>query len=485
MTGPGRYGVVALVAGVALLWGVGARAQAPSTLLPMEPLWTTPTVLSAAPAAPPVYDAGHIFVALRDGHVTAVNVADGDVVWEVVHPDPVVGELAVGGALLYVASRDKLQGLETATGQTRWSIPIEAPLSAPLVWNNGWLIAALDTQILLALRAETGETIWRRSMGGGIHVTPSLAGKRMYVSLDNGGVVALSHMTGAVVWEQRLDGAPNQILPLDDLFVGATDNHFYRLSRLDGSIKWSVRTGGDIVGLPAVDETRVYFSSLDNMLYALNRRSGVQQWREPLAARPTAGPSHAGDLLVLGGMSQYIRFFDPVTGVSFGRIPAPSELAFPPLSLSTMANGPLLVTVTGDGQLRALRRAVGPVLLDLAVTAILGEGADDLNDDATPATATAIAEDGEAGVVPARPPSVGGEYAIEVAAFSNGASATGLVDRLLEQGYPAYVITPRPAEESVLYRVRIGHYPDRPAAEAIGRQVEDEQALDWFVVALP
>ena len=489
MTGPGRYGVVALVAGVALLWGVGARAQAkpaPSTLLPMEPLWTAPTVLSAAPAAPPVYDAGHIFVALRDGHVTAVNVADGDVVWEVVHPDPVVGELAVGGALLYVASRDKLQGLETATGQTRWSIPIEAPLSAPLVWNNGWLIAALDTQILLALRAETGETIWRRSMGGGIHVTPSLAGKRMYVSLDNGGVVALSHMTGAVVWEQRLDGAPNQILPLDDLFVGATDNHFYRLSRLDGSIKWSVRTGGDIVGLPAVDETRVYFSSLDNMLYALNRRSGVQQWREPLAARPTAGPSHAGDLLVLGGMSQYIRFFDPVTGVSFGRIPAPSELAFPPLSFWTVANGSLLVTVTGDGQLRALRRAVGPVLLDLAVTAILGEGADDLNDEATPARATAIAEDDEAGVVPARPPAVGGEYAIQVAAFSNGASATGLVDRLLEQGYPAYVIfTLRPAEESVLYHVRIGNYPDRPAAEAIGRQVEDEQALDWFVVALP
>ena len=501
MTGPGRCGVVALVAGVALLCGFGARAQvkpAPSTLLPMEPLWTTPTVLSAAPAAPPVYDAGHIFVALRDGHVTAVNVADGDVVWEVVHPDPVVGELAVGGALLYVASRDKLQGLETATGQTRWSIPIEAPLSAPLVWNNGWLIAALDTQILLALRAETGETIWRRSMGGGIHVTPSLAGKRMYVSLDNGGVVALSHMTGAVVWEHRLDGAPNQILPLDDLFVGATDNHFYRLSRLDGSIKWSVRTGGDIVGLPAVDETRVYFSSLDNMLYALNRRSGVQQWREPLAARPTAGPSHAGDLLVLGGMSQYIRFFDPVTGVSFGRIPAPSELALPPLSFWTVANRPLLVTVTGDGQLRVLRRAVGPrffrvapvwrtgVLLDLAVTANLGEGADDLNDDATPATATAIAEDDEAGVVAARPPSVGGEYAIQVAAFSNGASATGLVDRLLEQGYPAYVIfTLRPAEESVLYHVRIGHYPDRPAAEAIGRQVEDEQALDWFVVTLP
>ena len=484
MTGPGRHGVVAVVAGVALLWAVGARAQAkqaPSTLLPMEPRWTT--VLTAAPAAPPVHDERHIFVALRDGHLTAVNLADGNVVWEVVHP--VVGELAVGEELLYVASRDELQGLETATGRARWSIPLEAPLSAPLVWNAGWLIAALETQTLLALRAETGETIWRQHMGGGIHVTPSLAGDRMYVSLDGGGVLALSIMTGAAVWEQRLDGTPNQILPLDDLFVGATDNHFYRLSRLDGSIKWRSRTGGDIVGLPAVDETRVYFSSLDNMLYALNRKSGVQQWRQPLAARPTAGPSHTGDLLVLGGMSQHLRFFDPVTGASFGRIPAPSELAFPPLSLSTAADGPLLVTVTGDGQLRVLRRALGPVLLDLAVTAILGEGADDLDDDAAPATATLIAEDGEAGVVPAWRPSVGGEYAVQVAAFSNGASAIGLVDRLLEQGYPAYVITPRPGEESVLYRVRIGDYPDQPAAEAIGRQVEDEQALGWYVVALP
>ena len=484
MTGPGRYGVIAVAAGVALLWGVGARAQptpAPSTLLPMEPRWTT--LLSDAPAAAPVNDAGYIFVPLRDGHVTAVSVADGEVVWEVEHP--VVGELAAGGALVYVASLDELQGLEAATGGARWSFPLEAPLSAPLVWNSGWLIAALETEILLALRAETGETIWRRSMDGGIHVTPSLAGDRMYVSLDSGRVVALSLMTGDVLWEQRLEGAPTEILPLDDLFVGATDNYFYRLSRLDGSIEWRVRTGGDIVGLPTVDETRVYFTSRDNMLYALNRKSGVQQWREPLAARPIAGPSHTDDLLVIGGLSQDLRFYDPITGDSYGRITAPSELAFPPLSLSTTADGPLLVTVTGDGQIRLLRRALGPALIDLAVTAILGEGADEPNDAAAPAAATAIPEDAEAGATPARRPSIGGEYAIQVAAFLNGASATGLADRLIEQGYPAYVITPRPGEESELYRVRIGDYPNRPAAEAIGRQVEDEQALDWYVVPLP
>ena len=487
MTYSRRRRVIACVAGVALLWAGGALAQptpGPSTLLPMEPLWTT--ALPASPAAAPVHEAGRVFVALRDGHVTAVNLADGDVAWQIVQQ--VVGQPAVGGELLYVPSRDELHGLETATGRVRWSIPLEAPLSAPLVWNGGWLIAALDTQMLLALRAENGETIWRQTMGGAIHVAPSLAADRMYVSLDSGGVVALSLMTGTVVWERRLEGTPNQILPLDDLFVGGTDNHFYRLSRHDGSIKWRWRTGGDIVGLPAVDENRVYFSSRDNMLWALNRSNGVQQWHQPLMARPTAGPTLAGGLLMVGGVSQDVSFFDPVKGVSYGRITAPSELAFPPVSLSTAADGRLLVTVTGDGQIRALRRATGPVRLDLAVTTILVKDTDAIDDDATPASATATASDpeyGEDGVAPAQRSSVGGEYAIQVAALSNGASATGLVERLLEQGYPAYVIAPRPGEEPALYRVRIGDYPDRTEAEATGRQVEDEAELDWYVVTLP
>ena len=40
----------------------------------------------------------------------------------------------------------------------------------------------------------------------------------------------------------------------------------------------------------------------------------------------------------------------------------------------------MLITLTGDGQLRALRRATGPVRLDLAVTASLSQDADDIRD---------------------------------------------------------------------------------------------------------
>ncbi|MDP6582089.1 MAG: PQQ-binding-like beta-propeller repeat protein [Vicinamibacterales bacterium] len=495
ITGAIRCGIVALVGSLTLLAAGGAWAQerrAPSRLLPLETLWTTP--LPAPPSAAPVDEADHVFVPLRDGQVAAVNVADGEVVWQMPHGE--VGQPAVGDALLFVATSDELRALDTATGLTRWSFPLEAPLSAPLVWNSGWLVAALDTQTLLALRAATGETIWRRDMNGGIHVTPSLAGNRMYVSLDNGGIVALALMSGDPLWEQRLNGAPAEILPLDDLFVGAADNHFYCLSELDGTIKWRMRTGGDVVGLPAVDEKRVYFTSLDNMLRALNRTNGVQQWRQTLTARPTAGPSQVGDLLVLGGLSQDLRFFDPVDGVSYGNISAPSELAFPPTSISTPADGPLLITVTGDGRLRALRRATAPEQLDLAAltlpTAMTDTDIDDANpvgggttDTTTATPAVPAAVDTQTGALPTERQTVGGEYAIQVAALSNGATASALLGRLVEQGYAAYVVEPRPGEEPALYRVRIGDFPNRPAAEAIGRQVEDDQDVEWFVVSLP
>ena len=370
------------IAGTALLGAVAASSQTstndrerrpPSSLLPLEERWTVP--LPGAPSAAPVATADRIFVPLRDGHVVAVSLVDGTEVWQI--EQPVVGQPTVGGDLLYLASHAELRGLDTGTGGFRWSVPLESALSAPLVWNAGWLIVALEANSLLALRAESGETLWRQNFDGGIRVTPALAGDRIYVSLDTGWVVALALLTGETVWAQRLEGAPQEILPLDDLFVGATDNYFYRLSVADGSIVWRWRAGGDVVGRPAVDQKHVYFSSLDNMLWALNRTNGVQQWRQSLASRPTAGPRHVKDLLMQSVRSDQLSFFGPIDGTLYGRTPAPSELAFAPLSRTDPAgDGRLVVMVSGDGQLRAFGPATGPLRLDPALTTVLEKNFD-------------------------------------------------------------------------------------------------------------
>lgn len=385
-----RHRLLALLVGLVVSGCVVAGAapeRKPSTLLPVELLWTAR--LTAAPAASPVQESGRLFVALRSGRIAAINLADGKLDWEVSFltneelPWVVEGQPAVGDGILYVAGPGELSGLDAVTGRLRWSVSLDAPLSAPLVWRDGWLIASLDGGTLVVFRAATGETIWRRELASGIDVAPALAGDQMYVSLRDGGLSALSLLTGDLAWEQHFNGALQEVLPLDDLFVGSTDNYFYRLSRLDGSIKWRWRTGGDVVGRAVVDTQRVYFCSRDNVVWGLDRASGVQKWKQPLEVRPTGGPVYVKDLLVFGGLSEEIRFLDPTDGMSYGRIPVPNELAYPPLHLPAAVGEPSLVFITGDGELRALGTASAPPMLDPVSALLLVESAINIDAKAT------------------------------------------------------------------------------------------------------
>ena len=507
-----RCGSVALLLGVlALPAGAGQSTHPPSALLPLETWWDG--ALPGAPAWAPVEAVGRLFAALRDGRVVAVNLADGEILWTV--DQVVVSQPAVGEGLLFVAAEGQLLALDILNGDHVWSVPLPGSLSAPLVWNRHWLIATLEVGELLALRGDDGATVWRRSLGAAVEVPPSLAGDRLYVSVTDGRVTALRLLDGTTLWERQLDGAPQQVLPLDELFVGAADNNFYRLSRVDGAEQWRWSTGGDIVGAPAVDEDRVFFSSLDNVIWALDRGSGVQRWRQPLSARPTAGPSYVGDLLVFGGLSQETTFHDPSDGTLYGRVRVPTDLAFPPMHL-TDPRDPTLVFVTGDGRLQALGPPTVPRLLDPGTTAILGKAPatkDPTADGDEPGAAEAaeaalsvnealaalspppplVAEPADlltsapASAVGVPPVSTGGagEFAIQVGVFGSEAEATAMSNRLAAADYPVYVVVPLPVDAEQVYRVRIGDFPDRASANTVGARVTRDQALDWDLVALP
>ena len=337
----------------------------PSTWLPVAPRWTAN--LPAPAAAPPVASGDRLFAALFDGRVTAISLVDGSELWQVERT--VVGEPAAGADLLHASTPEGLLALDAATGEVRWEARLGAPVSAPLLWTAGWLIAGLESRELLALNAASGGTVWRRTLGGAVSARPTIAGDRLYVPLDSGHVTVLELLTGAPIWERRLGGAPQEILVAGDLFVGASDNAFYRLSRRDGALRWRWRTGGDVVGLPAVDEDHVYFSSLDNTLWALARSHGGQRWRELLPARPTAGPRLAEDLVMQGGLSQELLLRGPADGVVYHRLQASAELAYAPLAVADpLGDGLIVVLVTEAGELQAVGRASEPVRLDPAAT---------------------------------------------------------------------------------------------------------------------
>ena len=454
------------------------QPERPPSIFPLEQMWSVDLV---APATWPAYDATHAYVALRDGHLVAISLATGQVRWTVDQPTqlpPTAGDRSV-----FVASGELIHALDTGSGVTRWRMNLDSGISAPLLWDTGWLIAALENGDLLALRGSDGLEIWRSQLASRVRVTPSIAGQRVFVPLEDDRVVALDLNSGEPVWEQKLGGSPARVLALDDLFVGSTDNFFYCLSQKDGSVKWRWRTGADIIGLAVVDEDRVYFLSLDNVLRALDRDTGVQRWTHPVPTRAVTGPRPAGSALLVSGVSPEIRSYRLIDGKPAGIYRAPAELAAPAHVVGHPSpEGPHLVILTGEGQLVGLRRGLGPPLaaLDDHPGQLVLEGPPLVPLTSLPGTRLAV------------PPAPGmsrsaraGEFTVQVAALQNRGRASALTQELSSHGYPAYILAQEPDAATALYRVRIGRYRDRATADQLARRLQQEEQLETSVVQVP
>ncbi len=494
--------------------------RGPSPIFPLGVAWSTD--LGDGPNHEAAYEPTRAYVPLRDGTLVAVDIQSGDILWSVAQPmdhPPVVGD-----GLVIIARDRHVIGLRAGDALELWTVDTGSPVSAPLLWTNGWLVMGLADGDVVAVRGFDGNELWRRSLGGTLRVRPAIAGGRLYVPIEEGRIAVLELADGSSVWEQALGGSPRNLLPLDALFVGSTDNFFYRLSLDDGIVEWQWRTGGDVIGAPSVDADRVYFFSLDNFLWALDRKSGVQQWRHPLAGRPIAGPSWVGDLLVVAGLSPEFRVVDAASGRDEGRYQVDAELGAQPYAIPGLtASGTRMIVITGDGRVIGLAPGIGPALLTLAfppapllpqpallalADPLFHAGLVGLAPGIGPALLTlafppapllpqpallALADTLVVDVPPSTwvPPVVttisttqAGGYSVQLGTFADPAGAATLVERLLDAGFDAYVVGPRDDEPMGLYDVRVGRALARLAAERLADRLARELQREAFVIEL-
>jgi outer membrane protein assembly factor BamB len=316
------------------------------SLFPTTPVWTL--ALNNQLTAAPEYDESRVYFAIDGDRVVAYEILSGARSW-LVSARPEMA-LVAGDGLLFLVEADVLTALNATTGAIAWQLPMAEKLAVRPVWDNGWLVLATQAGELLAFRAADGYLVWRHDLKSPAHALPALAADRVYVPTTDNRIVALRIDTGEPLWERRLGGSPNEILGLEErLYVGAEDNFFYCLKAKDGGVAWRWRTGGDVVGQPLADEDRVYFVALDNVLRALDVKSGVQHWMRPLALRPAWGATKAGSTLIVGGLTASLPAFDLKDGKPAGELTAGAEVAAPPHALEDpRTRVPMVVMVTHD-----------------------------------------------------------------------------------------------------------------------------------------
>jgi len=318
----------------------------PSSLFPSANVWTL--ALNNQFTGPAAYDDTHAYFSIEGDRIVAYEIVPGTQTW-IASARPQMEPVA-GGGLLFIVEPDALTALNAADGAIAWQLPFAEKLSVRPVWDNGWLILSTEPGEILAFRAADGFLVWRRDLKSRAHGLPALAADRVYVPTTDNRVVALRVDTGEVVWERRLGGSPNEILALEErIYSGAKDNFFYCLMAKDGRVDWRWRTGGDAIGVPIADEDRVYFVALDNVLRALDLKSGVQHWMRPLTLRPAWGPVRTGATVVVAGLTASVLSFDLKDGKPAGDLTADGNMAARPHGLEDQATRrPMLLMVTHD-----------------------------------------------------------------------------------------------------------------------------------------
>ncbi len=341
-------------------------------LLPGEVAWLVP--LPSAPAAGGAMDSAHVYIPLLNlpaaegtgvatttsTSITALARQTGAVRWTV--PFETAVPPTVDNGRVFVAADTEIHALDAATGSSLWKTAIPGRVRTSMRVQANVLLALTEPDQLIAVRLDTHEIAWRVAVGPG-RVLMNADERAAYVTTADSRIVCVSLATGAIAWERKLDGTLGEpALGKERVLIGSTTNWLWALDPRSGDEEWVWRRrifGGDIVGT-AVDGDVVYVVSLDNNLRALNRGNGSQQWNSEMPTRPLFPPRAFFGTVVVAGLSSTVSTFLAKSGMAVSTWapppPGDAELQGPPLIDEHLQPfGVAMVVILRDGRVVGVR----------------------------------------------------------------------------------------------------------------------------------
>jgi len=324
----------------------------PAPLLPAEEAWNV--ILPSPASAAGTFDADRVYIPLQSGQLTALNRETGATAWSVELTSswtPMIG----GDGALFAANTRELIALRAATGDPLWRVTLDADLMVAPALQGNTVVVLLKPDQLRALRLSDGSEAWRRTIPVP-SPSPAMAVDSSGVVVASGDRVSRIASDGQLEWERELEGVlSTPALSGDRVFVGSTDNYLYALETSTGRVVWRYGTGGDVVGAVA-DDRFVYFAALDNLLRALRRGSGNQVWKRDLSTRTTAPPSTFGGVVVVSGNNPALAAFNATTGDPIDKFELAGDVQGIPLVDTTLVPFHVaMIVITRDGRAIGLR----------------------------------------------------------------------------------------------------------------------------------
>lgn len=244
-----------------------------------------------AERAAPLIDGRYLYQGSGLSGIVAFDRITGNTLWKHSVEHGVESGLAVDGELLYFGASDGyFYAINKRNAKTVWSFPTRVEtLATPLI-HQGIVYFLAGNNVVYALDAKTGKQIWIYNRGdlsslsirGG--TKPALYNGTLYVGFSDGFLVSINSRDGSVLWERKITSAlkfvdvdATPIVDEEFIWTSSFDGALVCLSRKDGQVQWRMDEGSSVP--VTISGDILYYASLDQTIYALNKKTGVQKWK--------------------------------------------------------------------------------------------------------------------------------------------------------------------------------------------------------------
>jgi len=327
---------------------------------------------------PPVVAAGAVFAMDADGTVSAFAIETGASLWSASIRPKHSRSLNVGGGISYADGHvyaatglGEIICFEAKSGAIRWRQPLGEPARSGPTISGGHIFVSLIDSSVVGLDAHDGRTLWSHLASNpetgvlGLPA-PAVAGSIVVAGFGSGDLLTLNTDSGEVLWTDNLGATGTGLsqlsaivgMPVIDqgrVFVGSLGGIVLSLDLPTGRRLWEKDFATDQTGWIAGDW--LFQLSTDQQLAAISADTGQVKWARQLPpfknmkklTQPIYwwGPVLAGSSLVLVSDNKQLAMVSPITGEITTMIPLPAPAAAPPVAAQgkvfvTLARGDLL-----------------------------------------------------------------------------------------------------------------------------------------------
>jgi outer membrane protein assembly factor BamB len=322
------------------------NADPPSELVELEPELRIETIWDegfedadeAMLKLKPVYESGLLYVAEPSGEVSALDPLTGDVRWSVDSESPLSGGPGVADGLIALGTLEaELILLNAEDGSEKWRKRVSSEvLSSPAI-NDGKVVCRTTDGGVTAYSTDEGEKRWVYDRTVPVLTlrgdsSPLVNGSQVMVGFAGGRLVGISLDAGLVNWEATIstpDGRTEleRVVDIDadpvlvegTLYVTAYQGDVAAVSESSGVVLWR-RNLSSHAGLDA-SWRQVFITDAQDHVWSLDATNGATLWQQKkLHARRLSAPAMVGESIVVGDYDGYVHWLSQEDGRQLARV---------------------------------------------------------------------------------------------------------------------------------------------------------------------